>query len=355
MLRNGTNGQKRKRNPSANASRPARKRNQKVISVPAALGQRYTSGAPSINGMPYGHYRHTELLKDIVPSATGAFSVESIPINPGLPSSFPWLSGCAQNFECYRPVSIKYEFRSLLGSQTAGRVLMGVDYDPADSAPTEKKQLANYTGATSCRAWDSGCTLICNLAELSKVKSRTLRYGPLAANLDIKTFDVGNLWISTFGYAAATPCGELYVHYDIELLTPQMINNSEKAALASAKIVPSAGVDKTHVFGTAATVTGSLAVTAVNNVLTFAQTGQYHIEHVYVGTALVDGGPTMGGSGLSTSKGLGANWVNAAGTGSGYIYAVNIVTPGDTVTVDQSGSNTLTASTTYVTLCNYDL
>jgi len=86
--------------------------------------------------------------------------------------------------------------------------------------------------------------------------------GGVVASTDIKTYDLGNLYLCTSGFAGdGTVCGELYVEYTVVLMTPQISSD----AISSAKIVATAGLDITHMFGTTNVKTGGLACTITDS------------------------------------------------------------------------------------------
>jgi len=106
--------------------------------------------------------------------------------------------------------------------------MLAIDYDAADAAPASKHDLMDIWNSIKGAAWQSFC-VDGDTKDLRKMANkRYVRSGPLADNLDIKTYDVGNLvWgvsgaPATFGGDGVTPLpiGELYVTYDVELETP---------------------------------------------------------------------------------------------------------------------------------------
>lgn len=62
-------------------------------------------------------------------------------------TSFPWLSGIAQNFEYYHINSMNYEFVSNLPTTSKGLVYLAVDYNAADVPLVDDvMQIASYSG-----------------------------------------------------------------------------------------------------------------------------------------------------------------------------------------------------------------
>lgn len=173
--------------------------------------------------------KHTEYIGDIT-SPNPSFNVTAFSINPGIQGTFPWLANIAPNYESYKFHKLEFEYKPMCPTNTAGVVSMAVDYDAADQNPTSKIVMKNYESTVSSSVWDS-CLFRSKSSNLLKFGvQRYTRTAPLAANLDIKTYDVGRLFVATSNTPTiATPCGELYCHYEIELFTPQLGQTSAVA------------------------------------------------------------------------------------------------------------------------------
>ncbi len=192
--------------------------------APVAMMRISRTGVPDVSGSPYVgdgriRVRHREYLADVAGSV--AFAATGYAINPGLATSFPWLSNLAKNFESFLFRRLSFEFETQKSTATSGTVMLAIDFDAADAAPTTKTALMTYHNAVRSAAW-AECQYRSDGADLRKFGvQRYIRTAALAANLDIKTYDVGNLYVATQGEADTTAIGELYVVYDVELITPQ--------------------------------------------------------------------------------------------------------------------------------------
>ncbi len=162
---------------------------------------------------------HREYITDI--SGSVLFASNSVPINPGLNGSFPWLSGVAQRFESYRFTKLRFCFETESPNTTKGTVLLTNDYDPSDAAPTSKSQAMAYRSAVRSPPWSDSC-LQAIKEDLEKRATYFVRQGNLSANQDIKLYDVGNHYVCTQGQADTSVVGELYVEYECMLMTPQL-------------------------------------------------------------------------------------------------------------------------------------
>jgi len=204
----------------------------RVITAPVARTQVSRTPAPKINrSFSNGdvEVEHTEFLADIRGST--AFQVNAIPVNPGLASSFPWLSRMASMYESYQIKALRYEYRTETSTNAVGSVMGAVDYDASDPPPLYKEQLANYRGYQRSAPWNN-FTQKSLPEDLNKRKSYYVRSGALSANQDIKLYDVGNFFLATGLQADNSVIGELYVHYKIKLMTPQLTNPAVGNALS---------------------------------------------------------------------------------------------------------------------------
>lgn len=163
--------------------------------------------------------RHREYVQDIAGSV--AFAAVQQPINPGLAGLFPWLSTIAPSFESYRFNMLKFCFETESPTDSPGTLLLVVDYDASDPAPVSKAQAMAYRGSVRSPPWAACCHTSLK-EDLSKRKTFFVRRAALAANEDVKLYDTGNLFVCTQAEADASAIGELYVEYDVELLTPQI-------------------------------------------------------------------------------------------------------------------------------------
>jgi hypothetical protein len=165
---------------------------------------------------------HREYVQDVVAS-TGSpsiFSNITLPINPGQIASFPWLSGVAIRFESYRFNRLKFDYETEAPSSLGGTLVLAVDYDASDSAALTKQAAMAWRGSVRSAPWRPCCHTSAT-EDLNKQKSYFVRPGLLPVSADIKTYDVGNLnIISQNVTTASSTLGELYVDYDILLMTP---------------------------------------------------------------------------------------------------------------------------------------
>lgn len=165
--------------------------------------------------------QHRELISSVVGSDD--FQVLKFSINPGLSQTFPWLSVMAQAWEKYRFKYLRICYLSRTGSTTIGQVLIAPDYDSADDSPSTEQILSTYQDSVADAPWKNIC---CNLRAGSMNNSlgrfHFNRFANLGPNLDIKTYDVANVYIATTDGADDTPWGKIWIEYEVEFQTPQL-------------------------------------------------------------------------------------------------------------------------------------
>jgi len=319
----------------------------KVIKAPVAQTRQTMTGAPKFNQILNKSdgstvIRHREYVQDVPGSV--AFSNTQLNINPGLQALFFWLAAIAGRYESYLFRSLKFCFETEKSASTSGTVMMAVDYDASDSAPLNKQQIMAYHGAVRSAVWAEDC-FQCDLKDLRKFGiQRYIRSGVLAANQDIKTYDVGVFNIATQGCADTTAVGELYVEYELELHTPQLDPNAI-ALSASLRTSSSVGVTRAAPFGTSTVSTGGLSIVATAATITFNQVGQYMLLLSYVGTVVTDTAPTITGTVTnSLLSGIAAQFHDTAALSGILAYRVQCNNIGETMIFDFTASATTITS-----------
>jgi hypothetical protein len=159
-------------------------------------------------------------------SGTTGFGSTIFPLQPGLVSTFPWLSQVAALYQRYSFESLVLYYKPIVsGFATAGqtgKVILSTDYDSAAG------DLTSYRNAETMDPHADGMPyeaieLILDPKRLSQGKlGKFVRRGPVPPNTDVKTYDSGNLYISTQGNATLDDIGELRVAYRVRLMNPRL-------------------------------------------------------------------------------------------------------------------------------------
>jgi len=190
-------------------------------------------GGSSVNGVPNFKQGadsvrvcHREYLGDITGSS--GFSLTSFALNPGLQTSFPWLSGLAQNFQEYRIHGMLFVFNStsadaLNSTNTAlGTVVMAAQYNVNRANFASKLEMEGYEYSCSTKPSVSLIHPIECDPTLTPLPHLYIRTGAVTGIEDLRMYDHATFQLATVGMQASANLGELWVSYDIELFKPRV-------------------------------------------------------------------------------------------------------------------------------------
>lgn len=181
-------------------------------------------GRPPSFGMQTVVVQHSEFLGNVTGSTD--FTISEYPVQPGLPSSMPWLSQIAKNFDKYRLLGALYEFRTtsgyVAGPDTAlGSVLLATQYDTYNPPFANKQQMEAYLFCTQTPPYQSALhPLECSPAERI-TENYFVRTGDVPFGADRRLFDTGTFYIATEG-TPENVLGELWVTYKVEFRVPKL-------------------------------------------------------------------------------------------------------------------------------------
>lgn len=192
-----------------------------------AAAKAYALGQRSVEPRVSGSYRSTRIVhRELVATVYGSttFNVNlAIALNPGLSTSFPWLSTQAVGWEQYKFHKLKFCYYTRCSTATSGSVMLVPDYDAADPAPISEQVASAYRDTAEEVPWVEhfACTLDPS-AMYGIMGRKYVRTAGLGQDLDIKTYDSGNMFVCTTDGAVTTGWGKLWVEYDVELYVPQL-------------------------------------------------------------------------------------------------------------------------------------
>jgi len=174
-------------------------------------------------------YTHQEFLGDVTGSAD--WELTQFHVNPGLPESFPWLSGLAGNFQKYRIDGLVFYLRSTSSVAIAsssdlglGTVLGGYQYNVYDKAPSSKVDFLALSGALSGKpSEDHIYPMEC---DRSKNVFGNLLVRTVGVADDLQKYDHAIFNLATVGFPGEYYLGELWVSYNITLMAPKVENIS---------------------------------------------------------------------------------------------------------------------------------
>jgi len=169
------------------------------------------------------HLEEDELI-GLVNASTG-FGTTQYPCNIGQVGTFPWGNRIAQLYEMYEFDLLEFYFTSTVSAYNnegqQGEIVLSFDYDASDSAPTTQVQVENTKPHTlPCLPSTPMVILSVDCKVAKRTDAKFVRPGALPANTDIKTYDIGNLYVSTNGCYGNGQIGELHVRYKCRLSEP---------------------------------------------------------------------------------------------------------------------------------------
>lgn len=177
-------------------------------------------------------YSNREYIRDIFAPPVGTvFSLDSWDLNPGLPTSFPWLSQLAVNFEEYELIQLAYTFKSTISDFAAtsgqvGQVLMATQYNPDSSPFATKDEMMLYEGGMSCKTTEHMIHGVeCDPAKLAGARQKYVRVGQIPPTEDQKNYDLGRTSLAVVNAPstyAGQQIGELWVSYTVVLRKPKI-------------------------------------------------------------------------------------------------------------------------------------
>lgn len=331
-----------------NAQKRPVERNQSVLkSAPTAQARVRKSADPvmkMVNGRGDCRIIHREYIQDIVAQAAAPslFNVSSFPINPGQAATFPWLAALASRYESYRFRSLRFCYESEAPTSLGGSVIISLDYDSQDPAPLTKQQAMAYRNAVRSAPWEE-VSHVSSQEDLNKQKSYFVRPGAQPAGTDSRLYDTGNAFVATQNITTASAvCGELYVEYDVDLMTPVLENISTSGYLYSNSAALTAAAPMI------VTINGSgalaLSVDATNTIVTVVGTtvgSEYMFEYILQGTVITAQAAALTSG--STAWTTFFSGINAAATGSSNVRTIKATASTMTFTLSATAT-TLTQS-----------
>ena len=165
---------------------------------------------------------HREYVADIL--STTAFTNRSYRINPGDPTTFPWLHSMAAQYQQYRIHGMIVEFRPLAtdyaGSGQPGVLVMATNYNAEDDPYNSKIAMENSEYAVSIKPT---CPVIHAIECSPKETTITKLYVDAFNTKDPRFSDMGLFQLATQGHANNdVVLGELWISYCVEFFKPKL-------------------------------------------------------------------------------------------------------------------------------------
>lgn len=166
-----------------------------------------------------------EFIGAVISLNSPNFNMTQYPLNPGQGATFPWLSKQAVQWEKYTFEMLEFYYRREVSefatAGSAGKVILSADYDAGDAPPGTKQQMEDtepHADGMPCE----NIILRLNRREMHGISNlpKFVRPGGLPGSSDIKTYDVGNLYVATQAIPANVEVGELHVRYRVKFEVP---------------------------------------------------------------------------------------------------------------------------------------
>jgi hypothetical protein len=287
-----------------------------------------------------------EYIGDI--SGSVAFATTQFSANPGQAGTFAWGSKIAALYQKYDFEMLEFYYKREVSefatNGSAGKVILSFDYDASDAAPTTKQQVEDTVPHVDGMPCTPLLRLAIDCAQMRNQASRFVRSGAQPANTDIKTYDAGNFFISTYGNTNSTTIGELHVRYRVRFSAPVLeapgsSNQSGAFALfASVTAGETASSINYHLKLADAILNPISAVNTAGSIVLPA--GAYLIEsavtdttnvNAYVGVAIAG---TLVANGIGSPNAPGystASWITSSASPITVTVVVNGATTSDVV------------------------
>jgi hypothetical protein len=212
-------------------------------------------------------------------AGTVAFTTTQYSVNPGQAGTFPWLSIEAKQWEKYEFLKLEFYLKPEVTQYTtnanSGKVILSFDSDASDAPPLNKQEAEDILPMADGMSYQTVTLDMPKFIMKSHLDSFYVRPGNLPGGSDIKTYDLGNLFVSTIGQGGAVVnMMELRVRYTVKLMIPILENiaaapqNNSVTFLADSNYNLTSGVGYTVLYSAAKS--NYLAVTNGNNVVNTA-------------------------------------------------------------------------------------
>lgn len=232
--------------------------------------------------------RHKEYLGQI-DSSTTYLVRQSYVLNPGLASTFPWLSSIASNFQEYTFKGVVFHYvptsgHAITGTNPAiGSVMMQTSYRSTDTPPSSKIELLNeYFACEAAPDTSFVHPIECDPKE-NPFNVQYVRTGALPPGETQLMYDLGTTYVAVNGNpATGNTVGDIWVSYEVELRKPILHSNVTRTAYLFGSTRFGAGITVNDYFPTSLTpvVQGNLPLTLSGRTITFpaGTFGEFYIQ-----------------------------------------------------------------------------
>jgi len=302
--------------------------------------------------------RHKEYIGP-VKSSVGFKLQYSLPLNPGMSDTFPWLYDVAHRFQEYTIRGMVFHYvpssgAAVSGSSPAlGNVMIQTTYRTTDEPPENKLELLNEYCASEAPPNESFAHPIeCDPRE-NPFSVHYIRSKDLAVGEPVMMYDVGRTFVATQGQLAdGNILGDLWVTYEVELKKPQL----RSAATTTDMQFDAYNSSTTSMFVSQRSVSGPRYMTFdVNQIIVNPRQGDTFLVALNWWDANLSAA-SLGTAVLSNcSVTLGGNTITSGSANFCTILLVNVVDQTLPATINFSGNlftGTMTKVSTYISRTN---
>ncbi len=140
-----------------------------------------------------------------------AYAASGYLVNPGLANSFPWLAGHAALYDRYRFKKLRFRWVPIVSATTSGNIVLAFDHDPYDGLPQSSASMCSLSYYSTGSIWEE---IILDIP--CDNTWRFVRSGPVGG--DVKTYDLGALYLSSEGVSVTGVAGYIQADYEIEFI-----------------------------------------------------------------------------------------------------------------------------------------
>jgi hypothetical protein len=164
--------------------------------------------------------KHSELLGNVW--GTDLFSINAtVPMNPGVGSTFPWLSQIARNFEMYKFRKLRVRYVPRCATTQTGGLYLAVDPKSSDSPPTSEVIMGSYSVMIEDAPWKE-MVLDVPSDVLDASKYKYIRTTTLGVNDVASLYDIGRFYVGVVGFGGNFVAGKVFFEYEVELHRPAL-------------------------------------------------------------------------------------------------------------------------------------
>lgn len=302
--------------------------------------------------------RHREFIADV--NASSAFTLQNFPINPGIATSFPWVSQVAQAYEEYMITGMIFEYKTLSADYTSaasaalGYVIMATQYNVLNPNFPDKKVMENYEFANSAKPSETFIHPVECKKSLNPVGEMFVRTGAIPANADPRLYDLGNFQIATGGNSGTGIIGELWCTLEVCFLKPKLVESIGYDVLTDHWLSTSGVTSALPVGGAVAQSDNQIGTYWVNgNTIAFpagVSNGSYMVTYQASGASTALTAFAFGGANVTYPllwKNYSSSGTHNGGTTSAvFIYTTILKITGSGATITFGAAGTLPSSVT---------